>query len=88
MTKAERDLLLLVADWLVMAIARQGCVPHHLVDAIECVGSEGRRKAHPNTAILLAAEAELARGQSFAANASVAGSLIRNVCDIRPARAS
>jgi hypothetical protein len=63
MTKAERDLLLLVADWLVMAIARQGCVPHHLVDAIECVGSEGRRKAHPNTAILLAAEDSRVRTQ-------------------------
>ena len=56
MTKAERDLLLLMANWLAMTIVRQGCVPHRSVDAIECVRSEGRRKAHPNTAILLAAE--------------------------------
>jgi hypothetical protein len=27
MTKTERDLLLHVADWLVVSIARQGCVP-------------------------------------------------------------
>ena len=47
---------LLMANWLAVTIARQGCVPHHLVDAIVCVGSEGRRSAHPNTAILRAAE--------------------------------
>ena len=45
MTNAERALLLLMADWLVLAIARQGCVPQYLVDAIECVETEGRRKA-------------------------------------------
>jgi hypothetical protein len=58
MTKAERDLLLLVANWLAMTMVHRGCVPHHLVDAVKCVRSEGRRKAHPNTAILLARSAE------------------------------
>ena len=58
MTKAERDLLLLVANWLAMTMAHRGCVPHHLVDAVKCLRSEGRRKAHPNTAILLARSAE------------------------------
>ena len=41
MTKAERDLLLLVANWLAMTIAHQGCVHREraavLIEALRSV---------------------------------------------------